>query len=295
MARHPAERGPIHALSVDVEDYVHAWALSPAIPRERWDDWPSRVADSTRRVLALLAAAETKATFFVLGWVARRHRPLIREIVAAGHELASHGHDHDKVAALGPDRFRRDVRDTRRLLEDLGQVDVRGYRAPSFSIGPGEWWAFDALAEAGYHYSSSLHPIAHDHYGLASAPRAPFRPTSGGFLEIPVAVVDLGRRVSCAGGGHFRLLPYGWSRWCLARHAASSDWPATFYFHPWEIDPGQPRVAGLGWRSRLRHYVNLAGMEGKLARLLGDFAWNRIDHVHDLEPEHHPRWQPAAR
>jgi len=281
-------------MSVDVEDYLHAWALSPAIRRDSWDTWPSRVAASTRRVLDLLAAAEAQATFFVLGWVARRHPDLVREIVADGHELASHGHDHHKVAELSPAAFRRDVTDTRRLLEDLGGVPVRGYRAPSFSIGPSEWWAFDVLGEAGYRYSSSLHPIPHDHYGLPEAPRSPFRPVHGGLLEIPVATLDLGRRITCAGGGHFRLLPYAWSRWCLARHARTDDRPATFYFHPWEIDTGQPRIATLPWRSRFRHYVNLARMEPKLRHLLRDFAWGRIDQAHDLSPERYPTWRPGA-
>lgn len=291
-----ARPGPSHAnaMSVDVEDYLHAWALSPAIARASWDAWPSRVAGNTRRVLELLAAADAKATFFVLGWVARRHPDLIRAIVAGGHELASHGHDHHKVSELAPPAFLRDVSDTRRLLEDLGGVAVRGYRAPSFSIGPAEWWAFEVLGESGYTYSSSLHPIAHDHYGLPSAPRFPFRPTSGDLLEIPVATLDLGRRVSCAGGGYFRLLPYAWSRWCIGRFSSSHGGPATFYFHPWEIDPGQPRVPGLPWRSRLRHYVNLVGMEAKLARLLADFRWGRIDQVHDLTPGRHPTWRPAA-
>ncbi len=285
---------PRHAMSVDVEDYLHAWALSPVIRRERWDDWPSRVVESTRRVLALLAAADVSATFFVLGWVARRHPGLVRDIVASGHELASHGHDHDKVCELGRRAFRSDVADTRRLLEDVGGVPVRGYRAPSFSIGADEWWAFEALGEAGYGYSSSVHPIAHDHYGLPSAPRLPFRPADNGLLEIPVATLDFGRRVPCGGGGHFRVMPYAWSHWCLTRFERAAPGPATFYFHPWEIDPGQPRVQGLPWRSRFRHYVNLARMETKLARLLADFAWDRIDRVHDLNPASHPSWRPAC-
>jgi polysaccharide deacetylase family protein (PEP-CTERM system associated) len=292
---HASTASPIHAMSVDVEDYLHAWALTPAIPRERWDSWPSRVVASTRRVLALLAAAEVHATFFVLGWVARRHPGLVRDIVAGGHELASHGHGHHKVGELGPRAFRSDVADTRLLLEDAGGVPVRGYRAPSFSIGPDEWWAFEALGEAGYGYSSSVHPIAHDHYGLPEAPRVPFRPFGETLLEIPVATLDLGRRVSCGGGGHFRALPYAWSRWCLARYGRASRSPATFYFHPWEIDPGQPRVRGLSSRSRFRHYVNLGRMEAKLTRLLADFAWDRIDRVHDLTPAHHPSWRPTPR
>jgi|SRR4051794_14170275 len=287
--------GITNALSVDVEDYLHAWALSSAIPRERWDAWPSRVEASTRRVLRLLEAAGIKASFFVLGWVARRHPSLVREIVRAGHELASHGYAHHKVGELSPRSFGEDVLTTRLLLEDIGGVQVKGYRAPSFSIGIAEWWAFERLGEAGYAYSSSLHPISHDHYGLPAAPRHPFRPTSGALIEVPVATLDLGRRVSCAGGGHFRLLPYRWSRWCLGRLGRTEGRPATFYFHPWEIDPGQPRVSGLPRRSRLRHYVNLHAMEGKLKLLFADFSWGRIDQVYDLLPGSHPCWRPEAR
>jgi polysaccharide deacetylase family protein (PEP-CTERM system associated) len=291
----PVPAPVVNAMSVDVEEHFHAWALSPAIPREHWGRCSSRVEASTGRVLELLAKAGVKATFFVLGCVAAQHKGLVRVIVQAGHELASHGHAHHKVGELDRRALREDVLSTRLLLEDQAGVPVRGYRAPSFSIGPAEWWAFEALAEAGYTYSSSLHPIRHDHYGLPTAPRHPFRPVAGlPLLEIPVATLALGRhRLSCAGGGHFRLLPYAWSRWALHRLNVGERRPATFYFHPWEIDPGQPRVPGLPWRSHLRHYVNLGTMEGKLARLLGDFRWGRIDQVHGLERDAiQPAWRP---
>lgn len=271
-------------MSVDVEDYVHTWALSPVIKRHDWEKWPSRVEAATMRIIDLFDRHNVISTFFVLGWVARRAPMLVREIVARGHELASHGYFHDKVHDLSPEAFKRDVRDTRLLLEDLSNTPVKGFRAPSFSINGSCWWAYDQLEEAGYRYSSSLHPISHDHYGMPNAPLTPFHPTDGAFLEIPVATVELlGRRVSCAGGGHFRLTPYQWSRWCLNRLADDPSRKAAFYFHPWEIDPGQPRVKGLPFRSRLRHYSRLAAMEKKLERLLTDFRWDRMDRLYGLD------------
>ncbi|NJO38755.1 MAG: DUF3473 domain-containing protein [Rhizobiales bacterium] len=270
-------------MSVDVEDYYHAWAITSVIGKAAWADWPSRVAASTRRILDLFERRGIRATFFTLGWVAEREPLLVREIVARGHELASHGYHHDKVFELTPETFLEDVRKTRLLLEDLASVAVRGYRAPSFSIDRRSWWAYDVLAAAGYAYSSSLHPIRHDHYGMPDAPLTPFRPNGGAMVEIPVATIDLrGRRVSCAGGGHFRIYPYRWSRFCLDRLEADGDRSGVFYFHPWEIDPGQPRIPGLPLRSRLRHYTGQGRMEAKLARLLDERRWDRIDRLVDL-------------
>ncbi len=272
------------AMSVDVEDYLHTWALSPVIRKDSWDLWPSRVEAATMRIIDMFDRHEVRATFFMLGWVAKRAPLLVREIVTRGHELASHSFHHDKVHDLTPDAFRDDVRSTRLLLEDLSGSAVKGFRAPSFSINERCWWAYDELKEAGYSYSSSLHPIRHDHYGMPTAPLQPFKPTDSDFLEIPVATVELlGRRVSCAGGGHFRLLPYRWSKWCLEKLAADEDRTAAFYFHPWEIDPGQPRVNGLSLRTRLRQYIGLSAMERKLKRLLGDFRWDRMDQLYRLD------------
>lgn len=272
-----------HAMSVDVEDYYHAWAITSLIGKKAWRSLPSRVGDSTRRILDLFDSRGVKATFFTLGWVAERQPALIRDIVARGHELASHGYGHDKVHSLAPRAFLDDVRKTRQLLEDQGGVAVRGYRAPSFSIDERCWWAYRALAEAGYAYSSSLHPIRHDHYGMPDAPLTPFRPDGGSVVEIPVATIDWrGRRISCAGGGHFRIYPYRWSRWCLDRLEADGTRCGVFYLHPWEIDPGQPRVPGLPLKSRLRHYTGQGRMEKKLARLLDDRQWSRIDRLFDL-------------
>jgi len=271
-------------MSVDVEDYYHAWAITSRIGKAGWQPLPSRVGDSTRRLLDLFDRREIKATFFTLGWVAERHPELVRDIVARGHELASHGYGHDKVHDLTPATFLEDTQRTRLMLEDLGGVAVRGYRAPSFSINRGCWWAYDVLAEAGYHYSSSLHPIRHDHYGMPEAPLTPFRPDGGAVVEIPVAVVNWrGRRVSCAGGGHFRIYPYRWSRWCFAQLQADDDRTGVFYLHPWEVDPAQPRVPGLPLRSYLRHYTGQGRMEAKLDRLLEAIFWDRLDRLVDLE------------
>jgi polysaccharide deacetylase family protein (PEP-CTERM system associated) len=281
-------------MSVDVEEYFQVWALADVVATADWDRWPSRVEASTRRTLELFAAAGVRATFFVLGWVAERRPQLVRAVVAAGHELASHGYGHAKVTSLEPAAFRADVARAKAMLEDAAGVAVTGYRAPSFSIGPDTWWAYDVLADTGHRYSSSLHPIRHDHYGLPNAPRTPFRPLAGPLVEVPVATLDLGVRVSCAGGGHFRLLPYPWTRWCLDRLTRTERRPGVFYFHPWELDPGQPRVAGLPWRARLRHYTNLDAMEAKLRRLLRDFAWDRLDAVVPLDPAALPRWAPET-
>ena len=272
------------AMSVDVEDYLHTWTMSEVIGRDAWDRWPSRVEAATMRIIDLFDRRNISATFFMLGWVAKRAPMLVREITARGHELASHSFHHDKVHDLTPKAFHDDVRDTRLLLEDLSGSAVKGFRAPSFSINERCFWAYDQLKEAGYSYSSSIHPIAHDHYGMPSAPLRPFRPGDSDMLEIPVATVELlGRRVSCAGGGHFRLFPYRWSKWCLNKLAAEPDRTAAFYFHPWEIDPGQPRVEGLSLRSRLRHYTGLSAMERKLRQLLSDFRWDRMDRLYGFD------------
>jgi polysaccharide deacetylase family protein (PEP-CTERM system associated) len=273
-----------NALSVDLEDYYHVWALSRAIPRRDWPSQESRVAESTGRVLDLFAEAGVPATFFVLGCVAKDHPALVRRIVAEGHELASHGYWHDKVSDMDRACFLGDLRDSRQILEDVSGTAVRGYRAPSFSIGDREAaWAYDCLAEAGYRYSSSSHPIVHDHYGRPSAPRFPYRENAG-VAELPVATVETGlKRLSCAGGGFFRILPYRfYTRPLLRRYHRAERQPAVFYFHPWEIDAGQPRVRGLPWRSRFRHYTNLSRTYGKLQSLLHDFRWDRIDRVYPM-------------
>jgi polysaccharide deacetylase family protein (PEP-CTERM system associated) len=271
------------AMSVDVEDYFQVWAFSDVVERSSWGAYPSRVDAATRRILDLFERHGAKATFFVLGWVAERAPSLVREIVARGHELASHGYDHRKVFEQSPEMFRDDVFRTKTILEDIAGVAVTGYRAAGFSIDRRTPWAYESLAEAGHQYSSSSHPIAHDHYGDPGAPRSPR--LLDGVIEAPVATAEfLGRRVSCAGGGWFRASPYALSSLLLKKAAASIDGPAIFYFHPWEIDVDQPRIADASARSRFRHYLNLDRMEEKLERLLGDFRWGRIDEALDLRP-----------
>jgi polysaccharide deacetylase family protein (PEP-CTERM system associated) len=271
---------PRNALTVDVEEYFQVAAFERTIPRAAWDTSESRVEYNTGRVLDLFAAHGVRATFFVLGWVAERHPALVRRIVAEGHELASHGYDHTRLHQFTPGQFREDVTRTRGILEDIGGVTVRGYRAPSYSINARNLWALDVLLETGHVYSSSIYPIRHDLYGMPEAPRFPFRFRPDGILEIPVTTVRLGERnYPCGGGGYFRLLPYAGFRWMLRRVNTADRQPGLFYFHPWEVDPDQPRVAGAPLKSRFRHYLNLESMHDRLQRLLGDFAWGRMDEV----------------
>jgi polysaccharide deacetylase family protein (PEP-CTERM system associated) len=270
----------VNALSVDVEDYFQVSAFERHIAREQWDSLPRRVESNTDQLLALFAEHNARATFFVLGWVAQRHPGLVRRIIDGGHELASHGYSHTRVCFQSPEQFRHDVSDAKKILEDIAGAPVKGYRAPTYSINRNSLWAFDMLEKAGYRYSSSVYPIHHDLYGMPEAPRFPFRPTRGDLVEIPITTVRvLGRNIPCGGGGYFRLLPYAVSRAAMQRVNVSDGKPCVFYFHPWEVDPGQPRQTGISLRTRFRHYVNLGRMESRLRRLLQDFSWDRIDNV----------------
>ncbi|MDE2198455.1 MAG: DUF3473 domain-containing protein [Rhodospirillales bacterium] len=271
---------PRNAMSVDVEDYFQVQAFAGVISRDDWTSFAPRVEANTDRILELFAQAGIRATFFTLGWVAQRHPALVRRIVAGGHELASHGYGHAPVHTLDAAAFRDDLLRARHLLEDHGGVAVHGYRAPTFSIGPRSPWAYAVLEETGHQYSSSVFPIRHDLYGEPDAPRTAFQPAGGALWELPMTTVRLlGRNLPCAGGGYFRLLPYALFRMGLRRVNGMEQRPGIFYFHPWEIDPGQPRVAGSGAVARFRHTVHLSAMYGRLERLLGDFGWGRIDHV----------------
>ena len=277
----------LNALSVDVEDWFHVGAFERTISRSSWDGLTHRVERNTDAVLALFAEAGVSATFFTLGWVAERYPALMRRIADAGHEVASHGYDHARVFTLSPEAFRADLRRSRALLEDASGQRVVGYRAPSFSIDQRTPWAHAILAEEGYRYSSSVAPIRHDHYGWPESPRFAWRPVAGqDLLELPVTTAELGgRRLAAGGGGFFRLLPYGFSRWAVRQVNGREKRPAIIYFHPWEIDPDQPRVAGAPLRSRLRHYSNLSVMADKLRRLTRDFAWTRVDAIVAREAE----------
>ncbi len=270
-----------NAMTVDVEDYFQVSAFEGIIDRRDWDKLPHRVEANTERVLALFAEYDVKATFFTLGWVAERYPGLVRRIVAEGHELASHGFTHVRASEQSPQEFYRDIADSKRLLEDVAGVEVKGYRAPSYSIGARNLWALDELQRAGYRYSSSIYPIRHDLYGMPEAPRFSFYPRGAtGLLEIPVTTLELaGHKLPCGGGGFFRLYPYAFSRWALRRINRRDAQPGMFYFHPWEIDPAQPRQRGIGLKTRVRHYLNLGRMESRLRRLLADFSWGRMDAI----------------
>lgn len=268
-----------NALSVDVEDYFQVSALAPYIARSEWEGIPCRVERNVEAILALLSESGAQATFFTLGWIAQRYPGLVRRIVAAGHELASHGYAHLRIHEQTRAEFLQDIRRARSLLEDLAGAEVRGYRAPSFSVGPKTLWAFDCIAEAGYRYSSSVYPIRHDLYGMPEAPRFPYAPRDG-LLEIPVTTARYFKRnVPAAGGGFFRLLPYAVSRGLIRKVNRDEQRPAVFYFHPWELDPGQPRVAGTSVKTRFRHYLNLHRTQPRLRRLLRDFRWRTMKSV----------------
>ena len=269
-----------NAMTVDVEDYFQVSAFEERIDSQAWGKWPLRVEANTRRIMELFSEADIKATFFMLGWVAQRFPQLVQDLVATGHELASHGRAHVRVCKQTPKEFRQDVEYTKKLLEDVAGCRVNGYRAASYSIGRENLWALDVLEETGHEYSSSIYPIHHDLYGMPEAPRGPFRVDDGQLIEIPVTTVQFGKlKLPCGGGGYFRLLPYKISRAAMRRVRRRDGLPCVFYFHPWEIDPQQPRVDGLDFKRRFRHYVNLNKMESRLSRLLKDFKWSRMDKV----------------
>jgi len=268
-----------NALTIDVEDYFQVSAMAPYIDRADWDRRECRVEHNIDRILQLLSAKQTHATFFTLGWVAERYPEMVRRIVREGHELASHGYGHQRVTDLSEPQFYDDIHRAKDLLEDIGGQPVLGYRAPSFSIGASNLWALDTLQRAGYRYSSSIYPVQHDHYGMPDAPRFAHQIREG-LLEVPPTTLRMfNRNLPSSGGGYFRLLPYSLSRWMLQQVNRRDEQSAIFYFHPWEIDPGQPRVAGIDLKTRFRHYVNIGRTEQRLARLLEDFRWGRMDQI----------------
>lgn len=274
MQAHPAS----NALTIDVEDYFQVSAFAPHIPRSDWAIRECRVERNVDRILAMLDDHQTKATFFTLGWIAERYPEVIQRIVSGGHELASHGYGHERASDQGPESFFADIQVAKLILEDLAGYEVKGYRAPSFSIGEKNLWAFECLERAGYRYSSSIYPIRHDHYGMPNAPRHAHK--IGNLLEVPATTLRFfNRNWPASGGGYFRLMPYGLSRWMIRRVNAVDKLPAVFYFHPWEIDSEQPRIPNISSKTRFRHYVNIGQMEHRLRRLLADFSWTRMDHL----------------
>ena len=268
-----------NALTIDVEDYFQVSAFAPHIARSEWNTRECRVERNVDVILGMLDRHNTKATFFTLGWIAERYPDVVRKIVQQGHELASHGYGHERASDQTEEAFYADIHLAKVILEDLSGQEVRGYRAPSFSISEGNLWAFDCLARAGYRYSSSIYPIAHDHYGMPDSPRFAYE-VRPGLLEVPITTLRaFGRNFPSSGGGYFRLLPYGLSRWMLNRVNTGDQQSGIFYLHPWEIDPGQPRVDGIGAKTRFRHYVNIDRVEGRLNQLLSDFEWGRMDDI----------------
>lgn len=270
-----------NAMTIDVEDYFQVSAFAPHISRESWDSMPCRIERNIERILALLDERNVKATFFTLGWIAKRYPHIVRNIIDNGHELASHGYSHLRATDQSPNEFRDDITRSKKLLEDLSGQSVIGYRAPSFSIGKSNLWALDSLQEAGYHYSSSIYPIQHDHYGMPDAPRFKFQHQGpNGLVELPPTTVNFfGRNFPASGGGYFRLLPYSLSTWLMKRVNHVDQQPCIFYFHPWEIDHEQPRQKNIGMKTRFRHYVNLSRTESRIRSLLLDFQWGRMDHI----------------
>ncbi|MFZ1545548.1 MAG: XrtA system polysaccharide deacetylase [Candidatus Nitrotoga sp.] len=271
----------LNAMTIDVEDYFQVSAFASTIPREQWESLPCRVERNIDIALALLDEGNAHATFFTLGWIAERYPAIVRRIVDNGHELASHGYGHQRVSELSRNEFNEDISRAKKILEDISGSPVIGYRAPSFSIGAGNLWALDLLQEAGYQYSSSIYPIRHDHYGMPEAPRFAHYPRGkDGMLELPPTTAALlGRNLPAAGGGYFRLLPYQASRWLIRRVNQQDGKPCIFYFHPWELDPDQPRQCGISTKTRFRHYINLKRMESRIQSLLRDFNWGRMDRI----------------
>ena len=275
-----------NGLSVDVEEWFQVGAFERVIDKADWDGLDSRVAYNTGKVLDLFGETGVKATFFTLGWVAERHPSLIRRIVSEGHEVASHGWDHDRVFTMTADAFRADLKRARIALEDASGLRVTGYRAPSFSIDQRTPWAHQVLAEEGYTYSSSVAPLVHDHYGWADAPKYAYRPVAGSdLIELPITLANVAGRKITTGGGFFRLFPAAITDRAVVRANRDEHRPAVFYFHPWEVDPGQPRVARAPIKSRLRHYSRLGAMAGKLRGLVKRHDWGRVDAVVAVEAE----------
>jgi polysaccharide deacetylase family protein (PEP-CTERM system associated) len=273
--------GMRNAMTVDVEDYFQVSAFANTISRESWPTRPCRVERNIDRILAIFAEQDINATFFTLGWIAERYPAMVKRIVDGGHELASHGYGHLRASDQLPADFKQDVVSAKALLEDLGGRPVLGYRAPSFSIGTNNLWALDVLQEAGYRYSSSIYPVKHDHYGMPDAPRFAYYPNKvGELLEIPPSTLQFGRKnYPAGGGGFFRFFPYAVSRWLLQQVNKRDRQPAIFYFHPWEIDPDQPRQSGISAKTRFRHYINLDKTEARIRSLAGDFKWDRMDRI----------------
>ncbi len=275
-----------NALTIDVEDYFQVNAFAGIIRQDQWDSYPLRVDGNTRRILDILDSCSITATFFILGWVAERLPALTKEIHRRGHEIACHGYAHELIYAIGPERFRADIRRSKKLLEDQCGVPVNGYRAPSYSITKQSLWALDILVEEGFNYDSSIFPVMHDTYGIPDAQRFPhiLETAAGPLVEFPLTTLPLrfGRkevRLPIAGGGYLRLFPARLLTWGIKRINETEKQPAVLYFHPWEIDPDQPRIKEAGLKSRFRHYLNLDKTEGKLRHIYSEIQFTSMHNV----------------
>lgn len=270
-----------NAMTVDVEDYFQVSAFESVIDPKEWDGFPCRVERNIDRILALFSEAEIKATFFVLGWIAERYPAVVKNIVKEGHEVASHGHGHQRIIHQTPDVFKEDLLRSKSVLESLVGQPVVGYRAPSYSIGESTLWAHDILADAGFQYSSSVVPVKHDLYGIPDGHRHPYRTANNRLLEIPISTLTLmGRNINCGGGGWFRFFPYSFTRHAISSINGKEKKPCVFYFHPWEIDPTQPKVRNASVKSKFRHYLNLEKTSSRLERLVSDFNWSTMKDVY---------------
>lgn len=280
MAESPYQ---LNAMTVDVEDYFQVSAFESVFAPDDWHSVGLRVDDNTNRLLDLFAEKNIKATFFTLAWVAQKCPTVIKRIVDEGHELASHGMAHRRLSTMTRAEAAEDIKLSKAILEDIGGTAVIGYRAPSFSISESNEWAFDVLVENGFVYSSSTYPIIHDLYGVPNWPRFKYK-RKNGLIEIPIPTLNKkGRNIGVGGGGYFRLYPYWLSKRRITQFIQDEKVPYNFYFHPWEIDPDQPRIKNASLKSQLRHYVNLSRMENKLKRLLSDYRWGTMQQTYQIK------------
>jgi polysaccharide deacetylase family protein (PEP-CTERM system associated) len=273
----------LNAMTVDVEDYFQVSAFEGVVDKKDWNSISLRVGDNTNRLLDLFAANNVKSTFFTLGWVAQRCPDVIKRIVREGHELASHGLAHQRATTMTEKQLYDDIKQSKDILENIGGVALKGYRAPSFSINDSNTWAYDILKDLGFTYSSSTYPISHDLYGVPEWPRFKYQ-RDNGLIEIPIPTIrKKDTNVGIGGGGYFRLYPYWLSKRRISEFMKTESAPYSFYFHPWEIDAQQPRFDNAPWKSKVRHYINLSKMEGKIEKLIKDFNWVTMQEAYDIK------------
>lgn len=271
-----------NVMTVDVEDYFHVSAFDSVINKGDWKSLPLRVEKNTYRLLELFDSYNAKATFFTLGWVAEQSPSLMKDIVSNGHELASHGYAHQRLSTMSRSEVFEDIKKSKEILEDISSTKIVGYRAPSFSINETNEWVYEILTELGFLYSSSTYPIEHDLYGVPDWPRFKYLREEG-IQEIPIPTLrKSNKNTGIGGGGYFRLYPYWMSKRRIESFIADEKQPYSFYFHPWEIDPEQPRIKEASFKSKVRHYINLSRMEDKIIKLLQDYQWSTMKEVYKL-------------